>query len=195
MEARASEIPEGSLQPPQSDTQILPCLASIHEREVEEQRHYEVFAIILLLPPLLSCVLDCFVFCLPPSFPFSLLFSFFVLIFKDSPKIQFILAVVFYLEIWKILWVPKQLTIVKFKLMNSHPIFLFVSLSPFLSPNVLSRFIFKGSGTLDSKTSGLFQGAGCLPDQQCKYPARAASFLFVLPCPPFVLPLRAGVPV
>ena len=54
----------------------------------------------------------------------------------------------------------------KFEIINSCPFFL----PPFfLSSNILSRFVFKGPGTLDRKTSGLFQGAGRLPDQQCKF--------------------------
>nr|XP_025725395.1 tubulin polyglutamylase TTLL5 isoform X9 [Callorhinus ursinus] len=44
--------------------------------------------------------------------------------------------------------------------------FLLRTLSEAQKVNHFPRFIFKGPGTLDSKTSGLFQGAGRLPDQQ-----------------------------
>lgn len=58
----------------------------------------------------------------------------------------------------------------------------FLSPPPFfLSSNILSRFILKGPGTLDRKTSGLFQGAGRLPDQQREFVMGAHLTLFVLP--------------
>lgn len=122
-----------------------------------------------------------YVILLSPLFSLSLsLLSLSLLIFKASPKIQVILAAVLHLEIWKTLWVPwvgNHVGIWDKKLKLS-----FLSPAFFLSSNILSRFIFKGPGTLDRKTSGLFQGAGRLPDQQCKYVVGGVlDPMFVLP--------------